>query len=127
MSAPTVAQDAALVALEGGEPAVHRDARRVRPPPAAARRRAARVSASRRSSRAARSTPSREITSTGLTSDEFTERLLREERVAAVPGNAFGPSGEGHVRMCYATSYEQLEEAVRRIARFVERVRAEHA
>ncbi len=51
------------------------------------------------------------ITSTGLTSDEFAERLLREERVAVVPGNAFGPSGEGHVRMCYATSYEQLEEA----------------
>ena len=41
------------------------------------------------------------------------------------PGNAFGPSGEGHVRMCYATSYEQLEEALRRIGRFVERVRAE--
>ena len=56
------------------------------------------------------------ITSTGLTSDEFTERLLREEQVAVVPGSAFGPSGEGHVRMCYATAYEQLEEAVRRIA-----------
>jgi aminotransferase len=46
-----------------------------------------------------------------------------EERVAAVPGSAFGPSGAGHVRMCYATSYEQLEEALRRIGRFVERVR----
>ena len=65
------------------------------------------------------------ITSTGLDSDTFTERLLREERVAVVPGNAFGPSGEGHVRMCYATAYDQLEEAVRRITRFVERVRAE--
>ena len=54
-----------------------------------------------------------EVTSaTGLSSDEFAERLLREERVAVVPGSAFGPSGEGHVRMCYATSYEQLEEAL---------------
>jgi len=40
-----------------------------------------------------------------------------------VPGSAFGPSGAGHVRMCYATSYEQLEEALGRIGRFVERVR----
>jgi aminotransferase len=61
------------------------------------------------------------ITSTGLTDDEFTERLLREERVAVVPGSAFGPSGAGHVRACYATSYEDLEEALRRIGRFVER------
>jgi aspartate/methionine/tyrosine aminotransferase len=63
------------------------------------------------------------ITSTGLTADEFTERLLMEERVAVVPGSAFGPSGAGHVRMCYATSYERLEEALRRIGRFVARVR----
>jgi aminotransferase len=63
------------------------------------------------------------ISSTGLTSDEFTERLLVEERVAVVPGNAFGPSGEGHVRMCYATAYEQLEEAIARIGRFTERHR----
>ena len=62
------------------------------------------------------------ITSTGLTDEVFTERLLLEERVAVVPGSAFGPSGEGHVRMCYATSYEQIEEALRRIGRFVERV-----
>jgi aminotransferase len=65
------------------------------------------------------------IASTGLTDDAFTERLLIEERVAVVPGTAFGPSGAGHVRMCYATSYEQLEEALRRIGRFVARVRAE--
>ncbi|HSL33715.1 MAG TPA: aminotransferase class I/II-fold pyridoxal phosphate-dependent enzyme [Candidatus Limnocylindrales bacterium] len=63
------------------------------------------------------------IASTGLTDDEFTERLLTEERVAVVPGSAFGPSGAGHVRMCYATSYEGIEEALRRIGRFVERVR----
>jgi aminotransferase len=67
------------------------------------------------------------ISSTGLTADEFTERLLTEERVAVVPGDAFGPSGVGHVRMCYATSYERLEEALSRIGRFVARVRAEAA
>jgi aspartate/methionine/tyrosine aminotransferase len=50
---------------------------------------------------------------------------LKEERVAVVPGSAFGPSGAGHVRMCYATSYEGLGEALRRIARFVELARAE--
>jgi aminotransferase len=58
---------------------------------------------------------------TGLDDETFAERLLFEEKVAAVPGSAFGPSGAGHVRMCYATSYEQLEEALRRIGRFVER------
>src|SRR5215213_4722401 len=64
------------------------------------------------------------ISSTGLSDDEFTERLLVEEQVAVVPGSAFGPSGAGHVRMCYATSYERLEEALVRIGRFVERVGA---
>ncbi len=63
------------------------------------------------------------ISSTGLSSEAFAEGLLREERVAVVPGSAFGPSGEGHVRACYATSYEQLEEALVRIGRFVERTR----
>ena len=53
------------------------------------------------------------IGSTGLDDETFAERLLTEERVAVVPGSAFGPSGAGHVRMCYATSYEQLEEALR--------------
>jgi aminotransferase len=59
------------------------------------------------------------IAGTGLTSEEFSERLLFEEQVAMVPGNAFGPSGEGHVRACYATSAEQIEEALRRVERFV--------
>jgi aminotransferase len=63
------------------------------------------------------------IDSTGLDDETFAERLLVEEHVAVVPGTAFGPSGAGHVRMCYATSYERLEEALRRIGRFVERVR----
>ncbi len=64
------------------------------------------------------------ITSTGLDDEAFVERLLEEEHVAAVPGSAFGPSGAGHVRMCYATSYEQLEEALERIGRFVGRRRS---
>jgi aminotransferase len=67
------------------------------------------------------------ITSTGLDDNAFVEGLLQEEHVAAVPGSAFGPSGAGHVRMCYATSYERLEEALVRIGRFAERVRAESA
>jgi aminotransferase len=122
MSAPTVAQDAALVALQGGEPAV-----------------AAMVAEYDRRRRLLVDGLNRiglptfeprgafyafpDITSTGLTSDEFTERLITEEHVAVVPGNAFGPSGEGHVRMCYATAYEKLEEALVRIERFVERHR----
>jgi aminotransferase len=61
---------------------------------------------------------------TGLDSETFAQRLLEEEHVAVVPGGAFGPSGEGHVRACYATSYEGLEEALRRIGRFVERNQA---
>ena len=47
--------------------------------------------------------------------------------MAVVPGGAFGPSGEGHVRACYATSYEKLEEALERIGRFVERTRSDAA
>jgi aminotransferase len=62
------------------------------------------------------------ITSTGLTDEEFAERLLREEKVVTVPGSAFGERGRGHVRACYATSLEKIEEACDRIARFVERV-----
>jgi aminotransferase len=66
-----------------------------------------------------------EVTSaTGLSSEDFAQGLLQEERVAVVPGSAFGASGEGHVRACYATSYEQLEEALARIGRFVDRHRA---
>jgi aminotransferase len=60
------------------------------------------------------------IRATGLSSEEFAERLLLEERVAVVPGNAFGARGEGHVRCCYATSMENIERALERIERFVE-------
>ncbi len=65
------------------------------------------------------------VSSTGLDSETFAARLLAEEHVAVVPGGAFGPSGEGHVRACYATSEEQLREALVRIGRFVARTRAE--
>ncbi len=63
------------------------------------------------------------IRSTGLTSEQFVERLLREHRVAVVPGNVFGESGEGHVRMSYATSTAKIEEAMRRIGAFLAEVR----
>ncbi len=65
------------------------------------------------------------IRSTGLTSEEFAERLLMEERVAVVPGDAFGESGRGHIRCSYATALSSLQIALERIGRFVERVRAE--
>lgn len=63
------------------------------------------------------------IESTGLTSEQFAEKLLIEEKVAVVPGNVFGSSGEGHVRASYASSLEQLQEAVKRIGRFLENYR----
>jgi len=63
------------------------------------------------------------ITSSGLDDEQFAEELLREEKVGVVPGRAFGPSGIGHVRVCYATAYEQIVEAMDRIERFVERRR----
>lgn len=64
------------------------------------------------------------IASTGLNCREFAVRLLEEEKVAVVPGNAFGPSGEGFVRCSYATAFDQLEVAVERIARFVKKLQA---
>ncbi|CDG01698.1 Putative Aspartate aminotransferase [Clostridium chauvoei JF4335] len=63
------------------------------------------------------------IKSTGMTSDEFCEKLLIEERVLAVPGNAFGDCGEGFIRACYAASMEDLIEAIKRIERFIEKHR----
>ena len=59
------------------------------------------------------------IKSTGMTSDEFCEKFLLSERVAAIPGSAFGPGGEGFVRMCYATSMDDLNEALVRLKRFL--------
>jgi aminotransferase len=56
---------------------------------------------------------------TGMTSEEFAEKLLMEEKVAVVPGSAFGQCGEGYVRCCYATSLAEIEEALSRMGRFV--------
>ena len=119
MSAPTTAQDAALVALSGAEADV------VRMVGEYDHRRRMFVDGLNRIG-----LPTFEprgafyafpdISGTGLSSQVFSERLLFEEHVAVVPGDAFGPSGEGHVRACYATSYEQLEVALLRIERFLE-------
>ncbi len=57
----------------------------------------------------------------GMDDNEFAERLLQEEEVAAVPGSAFGSSGSGFVRMSYATAYEKIEEALNRLERFMRR------
>lgn len=61
------------------------------------------------------------IKSTGMNSQEFCERLLREEKVAVVPGTAFGESGEGFIRCSYAYSIENIQEALKRIEKFVNR------
>jgi aminotransferase len=123
MSAPTTAQDAALVALTSADQDVERmleeyDRRR-------------RLMVAGLNDLGLRTFEPRgafyvfpRITSTGFDSETFAQRLLEEERVAVVPGNAFGASGEGHVRACYATAYGQLEESLVRIGRFVERHRA---
>jgi aminotransferase len=63
------------------------------------------------------------ISSTGLTSEEFCQRLLYEGKVAAVPGQVFGIGGEGYIRCSYATSVSQLTEAMERISSFVDKVR----
>ena len=63
------------------------------------------------------------IAVTSLSDEEFAEKLLHEERVAVVPGSAFGEQGRGHVRACYATSYENIERALEAIGRFVQRHR----
>ena len=120
MSAATVAQDAALEALKTGEPDVarmlgHYDRRR-------------RLIVDGFNEIGLTTFEPRgafyafpQVTSTGLTSDQFAEQLIREESVAVVPGTAFGAAGEGHVRCCYATSEAEIKEALIRIGRFVER------
>lgn len=60
------------------------------------------------------------VKNTGMSSAEFAEKLLRSEHVAVVPGEAFGPGGNGFIRCCYATSAEELHEALRRIKRFLQ-------
>ena len=63
------------------------------------------------------------VKSTGLDDVEFSERLIMEEKVAMVPGSAFGRSGTGHVRASYATSLPNIEEALNRIERFLKKIR----
>ncbi len=61
------------------------------------------------------------IAVTGMDEETFAQKLLEEERVAVVPGSAFGPGGEGYVRCSYATAYEKIEQALERMARFMQR------
>jgi aminotransferase len=123
MSAPTMAQDAAVAALTGAETDVQRMV-------AEYDRRRRLVVDGLNSIGLATFEPRGAfyafpwIGGTGLTSAAFSERLLQEEQVAVVPGDAFGPSGEGHVRISYATAYEKLETALERIERFVGRLTA---
>ena len=63
------------------------------------------------------------IESTGLTSEEFCERFLMEEKVAVIPGTAFGPGGEGYVRACYASSMRDLTESISRLDNFLQNLR----
>jgi aminotransferase len=62
-----------------------------------------------------------QITCTGLDDESFAINLLREERVAVVPGSAFGAGGKGFVRCSYATRYEEIKKALNRVERFVKR------
>ena len=59
----------------------------------------------------------------GMTSEDFAEKLLKEEKVAVIPGSAFGHCGEGHIRCCYAVSMTDIEEALNRMGKFIERHR----
>jgi aminotransferase len=61
------------------------------------------------------------VAKTGMDDEQFSEALLREEQVAVVPGSAFGPSGKGFVRLCYATAYEKIEQALDHMKRFMRR------
>ena len=61
------------------------------------------------------------VAKSGMDEEQFAEALLREEEVAVVPGSAFGPSGKGFVRMCYATAYEKIELALDRMSKFMQR------
>ena len=58
---------------------------------------------------------------TGMDDETFAQKLLEEERVAVVPGSAFGPGGEGYVRGSYATAYEKIEQALEHMRHFVQR------
>lgn len=118
MSAPTMSQHAALAALQGAEADVQRMVAEYD------RRRQVIVDGFNQIG-----LPTFEpkgafyafprIDHLGLSSAEFAERLLNEQQVAVIPGDAFGPSGAGFVRACYATSLDQIEDALERIEKFV--------
>jgi len=120
MSAPTASQYAALEALRSGEPYV------VEMVAEYDRRRKVVVAGFN-----AMGLPTFEpqgafyafprVSHLGLSSDEFAERLLLEEQVAVIPGDLFGTSGAGYVRVCYAASMEKIEKALARMERFVKR------
>lgn len=121
MSAPTIAQYAGLEALLNGEPYVQKMVAEYD------RRRKLLVSglnqiglATFEPKGAFYAFPKVDVT--GLDDETFCDRLLREEHVAIIPGNSFGAGGEGFARACYATGYNQLEEALERIERFVGRL-----
>jgi aminotransferase len=121
MSAPTVAQYAGLEALRGGEAAVGEMVAEYD------RRRRVIVSGLNEiglptfePQGAFYAFP--QIGHLGLTSEEFAERLLVEQHVALIPGDAFGPSGTGFVRACYATSMDKIETALDRIEHFVRKL-----
>ena len=120
MSAPTTAQDAALVALQSGDPYVEEMRleydRRRRLLVAGLNR----LGLSTFEPRGAfYAFPN--IQASGMSDETFCEKLLVEEHVAVVPGNAFGPGGEGFARMCYATEYTKIEEALHRMEKFMNR------
>jgi aminotransferase len=122
MSAPTTGQEAAIEALKSGEPYVEGMRQEYD------RRRRVIVDGFNRLGLpcfeprgAFYAFPS--IESSGLSEDEFSERLLMEEKVAVVPGSAFGKSGKGHVRASYATSLPNIEEALNRIERFLSKLK----
>lgn len=118
MSSPTTAQYAAIEALKHGDDSVEKMTREYN------RRRRVLVDGFRKMGLdcfeplgAFYVFPS--IQSTGITSDEFCEQLLISEKVLTIPGNAFGECGEGFIRACYASSMENIIEALKRIERFV--------
>ncbi len=120
MSAPTTAQNAAIEALANGEKYVQEMVseydRRRRLMVAGFNRLGLKTFEPRGAFYAFPN-----ITASGMDDETFCQRLLEEEHVAVVPGNSFGPGGEGFVRACYATSYEKIEEALRRMEKFMSR------
>jgi aminotransferase len=120
MSAPTTAQDAALEALKSGNPYVEEMVAEYN------RRRKLLVTGLNRLGLATFEPRGAfytfpNISASGMDDETFAESLLKEEGVAVVPGNAFGPGGDGFVRACYATEYSKIEEALHRMERFMSR------